>query len=409
MDRPGRLLPNSSRLLPAQQALAEAMTELAWVCDPAGAMLWCNRAFDESFGDDAAAHAFLARWREGGGREGGGREAANEPAAECRALVPAWLRDERPGWFKTRAQPLSATGETLTLGLAIDVTVQIDSGLEFARLGPLRETSGPQVLALERVLDGMLGRIKAMLAHAPAPELRRLGDEPILVRCDPVLLERALLDAALACAALPGAGRLVAELSSRPATGQAALTLSREQDTPASDGSHWGGESALPMVRALLRATGGGAEMGQPTESGLRLLLPLHRTQAAAPQPPAARILVVDDEAVVRMLVVDLLRERGHTVQEAEDAFAAMALVQGDAALDLMITDIGLPGGFDGSTLARRARLLRPGLPVLFITGYAFGTNNDVILEPGIPVLTKPFTLRALSSRIADLLVPSAA
>jgi CheY-like chemotaxis protein len=118
----------------------------------------------------------------------------------------------------------------------------------------------------------------------------------------------------------------------------------------------------------------------------------------------AARILVVDDEDVVRMLVVDLLRERGYTVEEAEDAYAAMDMLQGDEAFDLMVTDIGLPGGFDGSTLARRARVIHPGLPILFITGYAFGANGDITLEPGIPVLTKPFTLTALSTQVRDLL-----
>ena len=314
--------------------------------------------------------------------------------------------------------------ETLSLGLAVEVTARIDSDIEFARLGTLREGRGPQVLALDRVLGGMIERIGGM-ADGLAPELRRSGDETILVRCDAILLERALFDVALAYAAWPGADRLVVELSLPPAGSHAVLTLSPRQRRPSQhtspqrapqpdEASRGQGAPRLPpMVRALLQASGGAVETLEPQQPGLRLLLPLHQVPAAAPLPTAARILVVDDEAVVRMLVVDLLRERGHAVQEAEDAFAAMGIVQDGVqdglALDLMITDIGLPGGFDGSTLARRARLLRPDLPILFITGYAFGTNNDVILEPGIPVLTKPFTLRALSSRIADLLTPDIA
>ncbi len=121
-------------------------------------------------------------------------------------------------------------------------------------------------------------------------------------------------------------------------------------------------------------------------------------------QAGAARILVVDDEDVVRMLVVDLLREHGYAVEEAGDGYVAMSRLRSGDAFDLMITDIGLPGGLDGSALARHARMLRPVLPILFITGYAFDTKGNLALDPGIPVLTKPFTLEALSARISTLL-----
>ena len=123
----------------------------------------------------------------------------------------------------------------------------------------------------------------------------------------------------------------------------------------------------------------------------------------ALPQA-AARILVVDDEAIVRMLVVDLLREHGHAVQEAEDGHAALSKLRSSDVFDLMITDIALPKGLDGSTLARQARRLHPVLPILFITGYAFDVEGGIKLEPGIPVLTKPFTLGALSARVSRLL-----
>ena len=386
----------------AENRLAECMTELAWECDADGGLLWCNRAFAERFCDGDARGAFLARWHAAGGEETG------------RALVPAWMGDDGAEWFETRSRQVSGQwpgrAGSSRLGLALPVSARIDGQIELARLGPLREVRGPTSLPLARALPGMVERIR--LVSGCDLRIEPAGDEELVVLCDPHLLESALLDAALACAAVPGA--LVLALSSGPSESAAVLTLTHTLTHDPFD--------QLPMLRPLLQAGGRAETFGAPWApgggapgggapgggaSGLRLLLPLHRPAGTEPHDATtARILVVDDEAVVRMLVVDLLRERGHTVQEAEDAFAAMAMVQEGAALDLMITDIGLPGGFDGSTLARRTRLLRPGLPILFITGYAFGTNNDVTLEPGIPVLTKPFTLGALSSRIAELLSP---
>ena len=116
-------------------------------------------------------------------------------------------------------------------------------------------------------------------------------------------------------------------------------------------------------------------------------------------------VLVVDDEPTVRMLVVEVLEEFGYAAIEAADAAAGLNVLQSDARVELLVTDLALPGRMTGRQLAEAARELRPDLPVLFITGYA---ENALIgngrLEPNMQVITKPFTIGALTTRIRDLL-----
>jgi len=116
-------------------------------------------------------------------------------------------------------------------------------------------------------------------------------------------------------------------------------------------------------------------------------------------------VLVVDDEPTVRMLVSDVLEDLGYIAIEAADGAAGLRVLQSDARIDLLITDVGLPGGMNGRQVADAARALRPGLKVLFITGYA---ENAVLnhghLDPGMHVVTKPFAMDALATRIKELI-----
>jgi PAS domain S-box-containing protein len=116
-------------------------------------------------------------------------------------------------------------------------------------------------------------------------------------------------------------------------------------------------------------------------------------------------VLVVDDEATIRHLIDEVLDEQGYTFIGAGDGAAGIKVLQSDARIDLLITDVGLPNGMNGRQVADAARALRPGLPVLFITGYA---DNAAVgnghLEPGMELLTKPFTIEALSVKVADIL-----
>ena len=116
-------------------------------------------------------------------------------------------------------------------------------------------------------------------------------------------------------------------------------------------------------------------------------------------------VLVVDDEPTVRMLVTEVLEDLGYTAIEAADGTAGLQVLQSNVRLDLLITDVGLPGGMNGRQVADAGRAARPGLTVLFITGYA---ENAVLshghLDPGMYVMTKPFAMDALASRIKELI-----
>ncbi|QDZ08183.1 response regulator [Sphingomonas panacisoli] len=118
-------------------------------------------------------------------------------------------------------------------------------------------------------------------------------------------------------------------------------------------------------------------------------------------------VLVIDDEPTVRMLVNDALVDRGYATIEAADGAAGLRVVESPARIDLLITDVGLPGGLNGRQVAEEARRLRPELKVMFITGYA---ENAVLnhghIERGMEVLTKPFAIDDLTNRVARLLGP---
>ena len=120
---------------------------------------------------------------------------------------------------------------------------------------------------------------------------------------------------------------------------------------------------------------------------------------------PPLRILLVDDEPLVRMLAVEQLEELGYSVIEAEDGPSAMRVLNSQRPVSLLITDVGLPGGMNGRQVADAARVTRPELEVLFITGYA---ENAVLnhghLDPGMHVLTKPFQMDAFARRVKDLI-----
>ena len=116
-------------------------------------------------------------------------------------------------------------------------------------------------------------------------------------------------------------------------------------------------------------------------------------------------VLVVEDEALVRMLVVQTLEEAGFKVREAAEAQSALEVLRTDRAIRLMVTDVGLPG-LNGRRLADAARAERPDVKVLFMTGYADSSLIETVLPEGFGLITKPFDLDDLAARAQALLVP---
>jgi CheY-like chemotaxis protein len=116
-------------------------------------------------------------------------------------------------------------------------------------------------------------------------------------------------------------------------------------------------------------------------------------------------ILVVEDDEDVRANTTTMLRELGYGVLEASDGPAALRIIEGRPDVDLLFTDIGLPNGLNGRQLADEARLQMPELKVLFTSGYARSAIvHQGRLDPGVELLSKPFTLVQLSAKIRQIL-----
>jgi len=114
----------------------------------------------------------------------------------------------------------------------------------------------------------------------------------------------------------------------------------------------------------------------------------------------ASTILVVEDDAIVRMLIVDVLEELEYKVIEADGSEQALAFLDDrQLHIDLMMTDVGLPG-MDGRELATRARTLRPLLPILFASGYA----ESIEVPAGMHVIGKPFSIDQLRDKVKGIL-----
>ena len=173
----------------------------------------------------------------------------------------------------------------------------------------------------------------------------------------------------------------------------------------------------LSMIYGFAQQSGGHVTIQSEPGQGtcVRLYLPrLHGTSLESNLAPHSgevplalageAVVVVEDDPAVRMLVVNVLDELGYTAHQAADARTALPLLESDLRVDLLVTDVGLPG-MNGRQLAEIARQHRPGLRVLFMTGYAeTAAERQGFLEDGMDMVAKPFSIDLLATKIRSMI-----
>jgi len=173
----------------------------------------------------------------------------------------------------------------------------------------------------------------------------------------------------------------------------------------------------LSMIYGFAQQSGGHVSLDSLPDQGTCVRLYLPRLNLLEPERPIVEtlsaapaatfgetVVVVEDDPAVRMLVVDLLKELGYLAHEAANASAALPLLESELRVDLLVTDVGLPG-MNGRQLAEIARQHRPGLKVLFMTGYAQkAAERQGFLEDGMDMVAKPFSIEVLANKIRTMI-----
>jgi signal transduction histidine kinase len=346
-----------------------------------------------------------------------------------------------------------AQGRTADLGRYIEAALG-----STARAGTLthrllafsrRQTLAPQPTNLNRMVQDM----QELFADTLGPGIRietKLSPEVWMTRCDPNQLESALLNLVInARDAMPGGGSLIIETANarppdlqggpdavpRPQTsaeyvslsvtdtgiGMTPEVLARAFDPffttkPLGQGTGLG----LSMIYGFVRQSNGEVVLSSQKGFGATATIYLPRYKGTEPSTPApapipvscppvvateATVLIVEDEPNIRSVLVDLLEDVGYTVVAAEEGSSALKVVESPARIDLLVSDIGLPANVDGLKLANAARQRRPALKVLFITGYSeYSVVGDHLQAGSVQVLTKPFTLGTLASKVQSII-----
>ena len=307
-----------------------------------------------------------------------------------------------------------------------------------------RQTLDPKPTDVNRLVASMEEMIRRSMG--PGVEVEVIGAGGLWpTRIDSPQLENSLLNLCInARDAMPDGGRLTIETANKwlddraaaerelppgqyvslcvtdTGTGMSADVKARCFDPffttkPIGQGTGLG----LSMVYGFVRQSGGQvriySELGKGTT--MCLYLPRHLGDPDQDEPSYAQesvergdgetVLVIEDEVNIRVLIAEVLEQAGYRVIQADEGARGLRLLQSPARIDLLITDVGLPGGMNGRQVADAARVTRPGLKVLFITGYA---ENAAVgnghLERGMAVMTKPFEITALANKVRGMVGP---
>ena len=304
-----------------------------------------------------------------------------------------------------------------------------------------RQTLDPRPTDVNRLIGGMEELIRRTMGPTIAVEVVGAGGL-WAVRLDAPQLESVLLNLCInARDAMPDGGNLTIETANKwlddraarerdlspgqyisvcvtdTGTGMTPEIVARAFDPffttkPLGQGTGLG----LSMIYGFVRQSGGQVRVYSEVGKGTTMCLYFPRFHGTVGETDFAgeqavergfgeTILIVDDDATVRMLVAEVLGEQRYRVLEAIDGPSALKVLQSGARIDLLITDVGLPGGMNGRQVADAARLLRPDMKVLFITGYA---ENAAIgnghLDPGMAILTKPFAMSTRGNKVREMI-----
>ncbi|WP_439865478.1 ATP-binding protein [Pseudomonas antarctica] len=305
-----------------------------------------------------------------------------------------------------------------------------------------RQSLDSKPVEINRLVSSMNELLQRSINESIVLEMR-LSEQLWTAEADPNQLESALLNLVLnARDAMPSGGKLVVETTNRHldsvftaaygtlppgdyvelsisdnGCGIPANVIDRVFDPffttkPIGQGTGLG----LSMIYGFARQSRGHVTIHSEVNEGttVSLFLPrfvgdvLMEESANPAMLPFANagetILIVEDDPAVRVLVSAVLKELGYAYVEAGDASAAVPIIESDQRIDLMISDVGLPG-MNGRQLAEIGRQIRPGLKVLFITGYAeHAAVRGGFLDPGMQLITKPFTFDLLTAKVREMI-----
>jgi len=307
--------------------------------------------------------------------------------------------------------------------------------LAFSRRQPL----DPRPVQANPLMSSMAELLHRTLGEKISLEFD-LAEDLWTTLCDPNQLEAAVLNLSInARDAMPEGGRLRVRSRNvgagqgewREMHGQEFICIEVSDDGSGMDadviehafepffttkGPGKGTGLGLSMVYGFARQSNGYCGISSEPGQGatVRLYLPRHlgeaptpaasRTGASMPLPGSGQLaLVVEDEHLVRHVVVEVLHQLGYQTLEAVDGETGLAALESNAAISLLISDIGLPGS-NGRVLADAARQLRPDLKVLLMTGYAADHTAPEGFAAGMELITKPFSVQTLSTRLRQIL-----
>jgi nitrogen-specific signal transduction histidine kinase/CheY-like chemotaxis protein len=304
-----------------------------------------------------------------------------------------------------------------------------------------RQTLDPKPTDINKMIGGMEDLIRRTVG--PSIQLEVVGAGSLwLTKVDPSQLENAVLNLSInARDAMPDGGRITIETANKwlddraaklqeltpgqyvslcvtdTGTGMTPDVISQIFDPffttkPLGEGTGLG----LSMIHGFVRQSGGQVRVYSEVDAGTTMCLYLPRffgeldadmasESSVANDAGHGETVLIIDEPTVRMLMREVLAEAGYVTLEAADGPSGLKVLRSSARIDLLVTDVGLPGGMNGRQIADAARAFRPVLKVMFVTGYAENASiGNGHLDPGMQVIAKPFAMADFANKVREMI-----